>query len=74
MPATSRMSRSRTVTPDAWQATLDRCRRADAAFRAEIPSRCGWCGGRSVPPVYATNRRTWCCLDCRKEFTPGATG
>ena len=59
------------MTPAEIEAREDRLRRVRAAFVAEIPERCPWLGHRDVVPVFATDRRTWGCLDCRREFTTG---
>lgn len=53
---------------------LDRFDSIAANSAAEQPSRCGWCGGPWIHPVFVTNRRTWLCLDCQKEFSTGVTG
>lgn len=59
------------MSRDAFERSMDRVRRTDAAFRAEIPKLCPWLGHRDVAPVFVTNRRTWICGDCRREFTQG---
>lgn len=56
----------------ALAARLERLDRVHAAFRAETPQRCPWLGHRDVLPVFTTNRRTWECLLCKREFTTGA--
>lgn len=38
-----------------------------AAFMAEPPTICPRCGGRDLIPVLATDRRSWLCLDCKRE-------
>lgn len=53
---------------------LDRFDSIARTYREETPSRCGWCGGGWVAPVFVTDRRSWICVDCRREFTPGAIG
>lgn len=53
-------------------------------FRAEFCRRCPSCGSRWVRPVLVTtrrgvrvlvtDRRTWICADCVREWTPGVIG
>lgn len=51
-----------------------RIRTAHAAFMAEAPTTCPRCGSRSLMTVFATDRRSWLCLTCRRETSPGGEG
>lgn len=62
----------RSLTIAEREAIDERIRRRRAAFMAEAPTTCPWLGHRDLIVVFNTNRRSWLCLTCRREFTPGA--
>lgn len=51
-----------------------RIRRIREAFMAETPKTCPWLGHSYVMPVFVTTRRSWLCLDCRRETSVGGDG
>lgn len=62
------------MTPEERKRQDWRIRTAHAAFMAEAPRWCPWLGHRDVIPVLNTNRRSWLCLSCRREISPGGEG
>ena len=54
------------MSPEVW---AERLWRIKEASRARRPYTCPHCGSGALwPTLAADRRRTWICLDCRREF------